>query len=88
VVTMSALHDDKSGRIEQARHSIVGNDAPAMMYLLIWTVFAEWPGMISLRITPEDIPKSAASTNTTYRNLARSRKREARVREQIAGCCC
>jgi hypothetical protein len=63
VVTMSALHGDKSGRIEQARHAIADNDVPAMMYLLIWTVFAEWPGMISLRITPEDIPKSAAFYN-------------------------
>jgi hypothetical protein len=33
------------------------------MNLLIWTVFAEWPGMISLSITPEDIPKSAAFYN-------------------------
>ena len=63
VVTMSALHGDESGRIEQARHAIADNDAPAMMYLLIWTVFAEWPGMISLRITPEDVPKSAAFYN-------------------------
>jgi hypothetical protein len=63
VVTMSALHGDKGGRIEQARHLIAYNDAPAMMYLLIWTVFAEWPGMISLGVTPGDIPKSAAFYN-------------------------
>ena len=31
-----------------------------MMYLLIWTVFSEWPGMISLGITPEDVPQAAA----------------------------
>lgn len=60
VVTISALHGDNSGRIEHARDMIAREDAPAMMYLLIWTVFAEWPGMISLGITPEDIPKSAA----------------------------
>jgi len=63
VVTMSALHGDKSGRIEQACHLIAYNDAPAMMYLLIWTVFAEWPGMISLGVTPENIPKSAEFYN-------------------------
>lgn len=60
VVTISALHGDKSGRIEQARDMIAREDAPAMMYLLICTVFAEWPRMISLGIMPEDIPKSAA----------------------------
>jgi hypothetical protein len=60
VVTMSALHGDKSGRIEQVRRVMTHDDAPAMMYLLIWTVFAEWPGMISLGITPEEIPKSTA----------------------------
>src|ERR1019366_498373 len=60
VITISALHGDKSGRIEQARDTIAREDAPAMLYLLIWTVLAEWPGMISLGITPEDIPKSAA----------------------------
>ena len=63
MVTMSASHGDKSGRIEEARHLIADNDAPAMMYLLIWTVFAEWPGMTSLGVTPEDIPKSAAFYN-------------------------
>ena len=57
---MSALRGDKSGRIEQVRRVMTHDDAPAMMYLLIWTVFAEWPGMISLGITPEDIPKSTA----------------------------
>jgi hypothetical protein len=60
VVTVSAIHGDKSGRIEHARETITQGDAPAMMYLLIWTVFAEWPDMISLGIRPEDIPQSAA----------------------------
>lgn len=60
VVTVSAVHGDRSGRIEQAREMIVHGDAPAMMYLLIWTVFSDWPGMISLGIKPEDIPQAAA----------------------------
>jgi hypothetical protein len=60
VVTVSALHGDNSRRIEQAQETIVHGDAPPMMYLLIWTVFSEWPGMISLGITPEDIPLAAA----------------------------
>jgi hypothetical protein len=60
VVTVSAIHGDKSGRIEHARETITQGDAPAMMYLLIWTVFAEWPGMISFGIKREDIPQSAA----------------------------
>jgi hypothetical protein len=60
VITVNAIHGDKSGRIEHARERISQGDAPAMMYLLIWTVFAEWPGMISLGIKPEDIPQSAA----------------------------
>jgi hypothetical protein len=59
-VTLSALHGDRSGRIEQARETIVHSDAPAMMYLLIWTVFSDWPGMMSLGIKPEDIPQAAA----------------------------
>jgi hypothetical protein len=60
VVTISALHGDRSGRIAQAQKMLLTGDAPPMMYLLIWTIFSEWPGMISLGITPPDIPKSAA----------------------------
>jgi len=63
VVTINALHGDKSGRVEQAQEIIAHGDAPPMMYLLIWTVFSEWPGMISLGITPEDIPQAAAFFN-------------------------
>jgi hypothetical protein len=59
VVTINAIHGDKSGRIEQARETITHGDAPSMMYLLIWTVFSEWPGMISLGIRPDDVPQSA-----------------------------
>jgi len=59
VVTINALHGDNSQRIEQVQETIANDDAPPMMYLLIWTVFSEWPGMISLRITPEDIPQAA-----------------------------
>jgi hypothetical protein len=60
IVTVSAIHGDKIGRIEHARETVTQGDAPAMMYLLIWTVFSEWPGMISLGIKPEDIPQSTA----------------------------
>jgi hypothetical protein len=60
LVTVSAIHGDKSGRIEHARETITNGDTPSMMYLLIWTVFSEWPGMISLGIKPEDVPRSAA----------------------------
>jgi hypothetical protein len=60
VVTISAIHGDKSQRVEQAQETIAQGDMPPMMYLLIWTVFSEWPGMISLGITPEDIPQAAA----------------------------
>jgi hypothetical protein len=60
LVTMSAVHGDKSGRIEDAQKNIAHGDAPPMMYLLIWTVLSEWPGMISLGITPEDLPRSVA----------------------------
>jgi hypothetical protein len=60
VVTVSAIHGDKSGRVEHARETIAHGDAPSMMYLLIWTIFSEWPGMISLGIEPDDIPQSAA----------------------------
>jgi hypothetical protein len=49
-----------SGRINHAQKTIAETSAPQMMYLLIWTAFSEWPGMISLGIKPEDIPKSAA----------------------------
>ena len=59
LVTVSAIHGDMSGRIDQAQKTIAEDDAPTMMYLLIWTVFSEWPGLISLGIKPEDIPKSA-----------------------------
>lgn len=60
VVTISAIHGDRSGRVEHAREAILHGDAPSMMYLLIWTVFSEWPGMISLGIKPEDVPQSNA----------------------------
>ena len=60
LVTVSALHGDKSGRITHAQEAIAHGDAPPMMYLLIWTVFSEWSGMISLGIKPEDIPRAAA----------------------------
>jgi len=60
VVTVSALHGDMSGRIAQAQRMIAETDGPRMMYLLIWTIFSEWPGMISLGISREDLPKSAA----------------------------
>jgi hypothetical protein len=59
-VTVSAIHGDISGRVESAQRTISEGDTPAMMYLLIWTIFSEWPGMVSLGIKPEDIPKSAA----------------------------
>jgi hypothetical protein len=59
VVTISAIHGDSSGRVEHARETILHGDAPSMMYLLIWTVFSEWPGKISLGIKPEDVPQSA-----------------------------
>lgn len=62
-VTISALHGDKSERIEQARDTITHDDAPGMMYLLIWTVFAEWPGMISLGITPDEARVKVRSQN-------------------------
>jgi hypothetical protein len=60
VVTISAIHGDRSGRVDHARKTILHGDAPSMMYLLIWTAFSEWPGMISLGIKPEDVPQSAA----------------------------
>jgi hypothetical protein len=60
VVTISAIHGDMSGRINHAQRTIAETDAPLMMYMLIWTSFSEWPGMISLGVKPEDIPKSAA----------------------------
>lgn len=60
VVTVSALQGDKSRRIEHAQETIAHGDAPPMMYLLVWTVFSEWQGMISLGIRPEDIPQAAA----------------------------
>jgi len=62
LVTVTAIHGnpDNKVRIEQARETIASGDAPSMMYLLIWTITAEWPGMISLGIKPEDIPRAAA----------------------------
>lgn len=60
VVTVSAVHGDKSGRIGQAQKIIVESDGPRMMYLLVWTIFSEWPGMISPGIRPGDVPKSVA----------------------------
>ena len=60
VVTVNAIHGDKSGRIEHARETISHGDAPSMMYLLIWTVFSEWSGMVSLGISPDNVPQSAA----------------------------
>jgi hypothetical protein len=60
VVTVSAIHGDQSRRIDHAQRTIAETDAPQMMYLLIWTVFSEWPGMMSLGIKPEEIPNSAA----------------------------
>jgi hypothetical protein len=59
IVTVSALHGGPVGRIAQTQSLILEGDGPRMMYLLIWTTFSEWPGMISLGIRPEDIPKSA-----------------------------
>jgi len=63
VVTINSVHGDTSGRVDQAREIIAQGDAPPMMYLLVWTIFAEWPGMLSLGITPKDIPESAAYYN-------------------------
>jgi hypothetical protein len=60
VVTVSGVHRDMSGRIEKAKKMLLEGDAPPMMYLLIWTIFSEWPGMISLGIKPQHIPRSAA----------------------------
>ena len=60
VVTVSAVHGDMSGRIARAQEMLLEGDGPPMMYLLIWTVFSEWPGMISLGIKPQHIPRSAA----------------------------
>jgi hypothetical protein len=64
-VTVTALHGNLDSKtfLEQARQTIIQDDAPAMMYLLIWTVFSEWPGMISLGIKPEDVPQSAKFYN-------------------------
>ena len=48
-----------------------------MMYLLIWTITAEWPGMISLGIKSEDIPRaqlSIANTNTKIRGRSRNKR--------------
>jgi hypothetical protein len=59
VVTVSAVHGDKTGRINHAQRTISEADGPQMMYLLIWAIFSEWPGMISLGISPRDIPNSA-----------------------------
>ena len=39
---------------------LLEEDGPPMMYLLIWTIFSEWPGLIGLGIKPEHIPRSAA----------------------------
>jgi hypothetical protein len=49
-----------SGRVEQAQRMLLEEDGPPMMYLLIWTIFSEWPGLIGLGIKPEHIPRSAA----------------------------
>jgi hypothetical protein len=60
VVTVSDVHGDTSGRVAHAQKMILETDGPRMMYLLIWTIFSEWPGMISLGIKPQDMPRSAA----------------------------
>jgi hypothetical protein len=70
VVTVGAIHGDNSGRLESAQHSIPEGDAPTMMYLLIWTIFSEWPGMISVGIKPRNIAKSAAFYDTFDRQNA------------------
>lgn len=62
-VTVSAIHGDNTRRIDHAQRTIAETDAPTMMYLLIWTIFSDWPGMISLGIKPEEIPQSAAFYN-------------------------
>lgn len=60
VVTVSAVHGDMSRRIDQAQRTISEADGPQMMYLLIWTICSEWPGMINLGISAKDIPNSTA----------------------------
>ncbi len=60
IVTITAIHGDDSGRVDHARKIISQEDTPPMMYLLIWTVFSDWPGMISLGIKPQHIPLAAA----------------------------
>jgi hypothetical protein len=60
LVTVTALHGDPASQshLDQAKNSIAHDDAPAMMYYLVWTVLADWSGMIGLGIKPEAIPKA------------------------------
>jgi len=58
VVTVTALHANPDSRVHlgQARDTMAHEDAPAIMYLLIWTTTVESPDMISLGIKPEAVP--------------------------------
>ena len=61
VVTVTALHCNPESltHLNKARDTIAHDDAPAMMYLLVWTVLAESPDMITLGIKPEAVPDAA-----------------------------
>ena len=59
VTTLRGNPDSKAHR-DQGREILAHEDAPGMMYLLIWTVLAESPDMITLGITPEAIPSAAS----------------------------
>jgi hypothetical protein len=65
VVTVTALHANPDSRVhlEHARDIMAHEDAPAIMYLLIWTTIVESPDMISLGIKPEAVPKAFSFYN-------------------------
>jgi hypothetical protein len=61
LVTVTALHGNHQSRqfLDRARETIAHEDAPGLMYLLIWVVLVESPELISLRVLEDTIPAAA-----------------------------
>ncbi len=69
-LTVTALHANPDSEIhqKQARDTMACEDAPMIMYPLIWTVIVESPDMISLAIKPESVPKAFSFDNSFERD--------------------
>jgi hypothetical protein len=59
-VTVTALHGNPASKanLEMARQVMIHEDAPGIMYFLIWAIVVKSVDMIDLGIVPDSIPKA------------------------------